>query len=141
MAKRKCKKCGRRFETDGTGDGFYSQLCRMTGFFIGGGGDTSKPGSARKAPAQEAKFSPSPKKCGEKFERVLLMFDKPPSERWEIAKNFTEEERAYAKRIARRKMMEEVRFTREWEWNGGDEEDVPQEEVDAALGESDDGSL
>lgn len=72
------------------------------------------------------------------------MFEKPAAERWAIAKDFTEEEHAYAKRLAKRQMMEEVRFMREWTWDGfADEAD----EADSGgggegmLGESDDGSI
>ena len=94
MAYRKCKKCGRRFESKGTGDCFCSELCRMTGFFIGGGGDTSKPGVAQPAEVIPKQMPVRVKKDDERFARVRLMFEKPPSERWEIAKDFTEEERA-----------------------------------------------
>ena len=142
MAYRKCKKCGRRFESKGTGDCFCSELCRITGFFIGGGGDTSKPGVAQPAEVIPKQMPVRVKKDDERFSRVRLMFEKPPSERWEIAKDFTEEERAYARRLAKRQMMEEARFTREWTWDGGaDEEDDADYEGGGTLGESDDGSI
>lgn len=142
MAYRKCKKCGRRFESKGTGDCFCSELCRITGFFIGGGGDTSKPGVAQPAEVIPKQMPVRVKKDDERFARVRLMFEKPPSERWEIAKDFTEEERAYARRLAKRQMMEDARFTREWTWDGGsDEEDDADYEGGGTLGESDDGSI
>ena len=143
MAKRKCKKCGRRFESKGAGDYFCSDLCRMTGFFMGGGGDTSKPGVAQPSAVIPTHKPIRVKKDDERFARVRLMFEKPPAERWAIAKNFTEEERSYAKHLARRQMMEEIRFTREWAWEGnGDDGDVEVfSESSGSLGESDDGTL
>ena len=117
MAYRKCKKCGRRFEHKGAGDGFCSDLCRMTGFFVGGGGDTSKPGV--KSRSGEAAPSQSPcraKKGEDQFQNVRNMFELPESERWTIARSFTDEERAYARRIAKRMLMAEDRFVREWSW-------------------------
>lgn len=141
MAKRKCKKCGRRFEPTGPDDYFCSPICRMTGFFIGGGGDTSKPGVPQ--PNIIPQLKPvRVRKDDERYARVRQMFEMPPRDRWEIAKDFTEDERAYAKRIAKRMMMEEVRFTREWDWDGGsdDAEDMSLDEG-GMLGESDDGSV
>lgn len=141
MAKRKCKRCGRRFESKGPGDCFCSPICRMTGFFIGGGGDTSKPG------VPQAHVIPQPKpvrvrKDDERYARVRQMFAMPAGERWGIAKDFTADERAYAKRISRRMMMEEVRFTREWTWDGGsDDADDSPFDGGGMLGESDDGSV
>ena len=144
MAYRKCKKCGRRFESKGPGDSFCSDLCRMTGFFMCGGGDTTKPGVP-----QPAAVIPPPKplrvkKDDERFARVRQMFEKPAAERWAIAKDFTEEEHAYAKRLAKRQMMEEVRFMREWTWDGfADEADDADSGGggEGMLGESDDGSI
>ena len=141
MAKRKCKKCGRTFESSGTGDLFCSALCRMTGFFVGGGGDTSKPGVAKRAD----ETPPKPvrvRKDDERFARVRHMFTLPPSERWAVAKDFSEEERAYAKRMARKILMDDDRFTREWDWGAGDdEEDASSYPELNTLGESDDGSV
>ena len=142
MASRKCKKCGRRFESKGPNDVFCSELCRMTGFFVGGGGDTTKPGVA-----QTSTVIPNPKpmrikKDDERFARVRLMFEKPVSERWAIAKDFTEEEHAYARRLAKRQMMEEVRFMREWTWDNYSEEGNDSGEGgESNIGESDDGSI
>lgn len=143
MAKRKCKKCGRQFESKGTGDCFCSDLCRMTGFFMGGGGDTSKPGVAKSVAVIPMHKPIRVKKDDERFARVRLMFAKPPSERWAIAKDFTEEERSYAKHLARRQMIEEARFTREWTWDGNVEEgeDYSFSDSPSSLGESDDGTL
>ena len=141
MAKRKCKKCGRQFESKGPGDCFCSQLCRMTGFFVGGGGDTSKPGVPQPAAVIPAPKPMRVKKDDERFARVRLMFEKPTEERWAIAKDFSEEERAYAKRLAKRLMMEEDRLTREWTWDGGGEEADEAAADGGMLGESDDGSI
>ena len=83
------------------------------------------------------------KKDDERFARVRLMFEKPPTERWAIAKDFNEEEKAFAKRMAKRMMMEEDRLTREWEWDGhGDEpEEMVLDSCGGGLGDSDDGSI
>lgn len=142
MAKRKCKKCGRQFESKGTGDLFCSEICRLSGFFLGGGGDTSKPGVVQSlSPIQEQK-PVRIKKDDKRFDKVRMMFEKPPSERWNIAKDFTEEERAYAKRMARRQMMEDYRFVREWAWDGiADGENEEPSAGDGFLGESDDGTI
>lgn len=138
MAKRKCKSCGRIFESKKAGDWFCSPLCKATGFFVGGGGDTCKPGGA-KPPAAPHPKPIRVKKDDERFNRVREMFDLPSSERWKIAKNFTEEEHAYAKRLERRRLMEESRIFREWDWDADSEEEAGVEE--GMLGESDDGSV
>ena len=141
MAKRKCKRCGRQFESKGAGDCFCSPICRMTGFFIGGGGDTSKPGVPQPQTIPQQK-PVRVRKDDERYARVRLMFSKPPSERWEIAKDFTDDERAYARRIAKPMLMEEARFEREWVWDGGsaDADGLPFD-GGGTLGESDDGSI
>jgi hypothetical protein len=41
--KKRCKNCGQLFDPKGPGDFFCSSLCRTTGKFVGGGGDTTKP--------------------------------------------------------------------------------------------------
>lgn len=143
MAKRKCKKCGRTFESKGTGDLYCSALCRMTGYFVGGGGDTSKPGVDRPTAEKAAPVKPMRiKKDDERFARVRRMFDLPPKDRWNVAKDFSEEERAYARRLARKQLMDDDRFTREWDWNSGDDEDdEPSFIVPSTIGDSDDGSV
>jgi len=140
MAKRKCKSCGRTFASKGAGDLFCSPLCKATGFFVGGGGDTSKPGMAKPAESILVQKPARVRKDDERFARVRLMFALPPTKRWEIAKGFSEEERAYAKRLERRRLMEEDRIFREWDWNSKDEE-AAEEEDSGMLGESDDGSI
>ena len=141
MAKRKCKKCGRKFESSGPGDCFCSPICRMSGFFIGGGGDTSKPGVSQPKVIPQAK-PVRVRKDDERYARVRQMFTMPPSERWGIAKDFSDDERAYAKRLAKRMMMEEARFTREWDWDGSSEDaDDLATDGGGMLGESDDGSV
>ena len=118
---------------------FCSPLCRATGFFVGGGGDTSKPGTAK--PGVSA---PQPKivrvrKDDERFAKVREMFSLPPAERWAIAKDLTEEEHIYAKRLERRRLMEEDRIFREWDWDSDTDEETAEDE--GVLGESDDGSV
>lgn len=142
MAKRKCKKCGRTFVAKGPGEHFCSELCRMTGFFVGGGGDTSKPGVAKQAASIPKEKPVRVKKDDERYARVRRMFSLPASERWAIAKDFSEDERSYARRIARRMLMEEDRITREWSWDSSDEEcDASADIGGGMLGESDDGSV
>lgn len=151
MAKKRCKKCGRQYEAGGeSSDGYCSALCRMAGYFIGGGGDTAKPGAAARPPEAEEK-PPSAavrptrvRKDDARFARVRLMFTLPPGERWELARGFSEEERAFARRLARREEMEAARFAREWDWDGADggadgetEEPAPSGDI----GDSDDGSV
>lgn len=143
MAKRKCRKCGNRFNSKGPGDYYCSEICRLAGFFVGGGGDTSKPGVASPTQVIPEPKPVRPKKDDARFARVRAMFDKPPRERWAIAKDFTEEEAAYARRIAKRMMYEESRFMRDIMW------DVPAEGDDGGsamflydtMGDSDDGSI
>ena len=139
MAKRKCKSCGRTFDSKGAGDFFCSPLCRATGFFVGGGGDTSKPGVAKPVRSIPQQKPVRVRKDDEKFAKVRRMFDLPPAERWKIAKDFTEEEHAYAKRLERRRLMEEDRIFREGDWNADSDEEAETDE--GTLGESDDGSV
>ena len=140
MAKqRKCKKCGRLFIPKVAGEHFCSPLCSMTGFFVGGGGDTTKPGAAKVGTANtQIVHKPAARVAAkdERYARVRKMLELPLAERWAVAKDFTADERAYAKRLARRSLMEEDRLTREWSWEVPD--DVEEGE---GIGESDDGSL
>lgn len=138
MAKRKCKSCGRTFDSKGTGDLFCSPLCKATGFFVSGGGDTSKPGAANHPERAPVAKVVRIRKDDAKFEHVRKMFTIPPENRWAIAKDFTDEERAYAKRLERRRLMEEDRIFSEWDW-GTDQEEV--EDVCGIIGDSDDGSI
>ena len=139
MAKRKCKNCGRVFVSRGAGDFFCSPLCKATGYFVGGGGDTSKPGVAKAAQSIPVQRPMRIRKDDEKFARVRHMFTLPVEKRWEIAKDFSEEEQSYAKRLERRRLMEEDRIFREWDWNADSEDETGED--DAVLGDSDDGSL
>ena len=141
MTKRKCKTCGRQFIPTKAGEQFCSMLCRTTGLFVGGGGDTRKPGATSKQVVPEAK--PIRVRAGdEKYERVRKLFTLPQSERWELAKTFTEDEQNYSRRLARRQLAEEDRLTREWTWDSDDDvEDIGDVADDGSFGDSDDGSL
>lgn len=120
---------------------FCSSTCRMTGFFVGGGGDTTKPGVPQRK-SEPVRKHPAAKPGAGGFERVKKMFSLPHSERWAIAKDFTEEERAYARRVARGQLMADDRFVREWDWNEEqDEEAASVESSIASLGDSDDGTV
>lgn len=143
MAKRKCKKCGNRFDSKGPGDYYCSEICRLTGFFVGGGGDTTKPGVVSPIQKPPVPTPIRPKKDDAKFARVRAMFEMPPSERWAIAKDFTEEERSYARRIARRMMYEESRFVRDVLWAMPAEGDDGGGQIFGydTMGDSDDGSI
>lgn len=141
--KRKCKCCGRSFTPKSKEDRFCSAVCRTTGLFVGGGGDTTKPGKAVDTSKEE---SPKPmvrvKTGDDRFARVRAMFQLPASERWAVSKTFTKEEADYARRIARRMLAEEARLTKEVSWEGGDEEEVSPVLLDSVLsGDSDDGTL
>lgn len=140
---RKCKKCGRAFEPKDSSDVFCSQICRMTGFFVGGGGDTSKPGTV-KQPTNKPKGGAAPARVNngdEKFARVREMLKLSPLERWNIAKDFTAEEQAYCRRLARRLLMEENRIERETSWNLDETEDSSYGDADEPSGDSDDGTI
>ena len=139
MAKRKCKQCGRRFESKGAGDLYCSPLCRQTGFFLGGGGNTSKP-NANGSSAEKPKPVRVRKDDG-RFERVRKVFNMPVSERWAVAKDFTDEERAYFRRLAMRQLFESDRFVREWSRDCPEDEEDAAEEVYVQPGDSDDGTL
>ncbi|MGN0130714.1 MAG: hypothetical protein ACI4CE_07500 [Methanomethylophilus alvi] len=152
--KRKCRNCGQMFVPKGTGDAFCSSLCRLTGKFVGGGGDTSKPLSYEQRKALEKKGLPIPKpnekkpkkirNGGEKFPRVVKMFSLPMSQRWELAKTFTAEEREFSRRMEKRLLMEERKMASFIDWDGDSE---PAERgsydgiVGGTLGESDDGTV
>lgn len=143
---RRCKTCGRPFTVEGRSDGFCSDLCRTTGLFLNGGGDTSKPSPYKKASHAIPRKARAAHNQGgaEKFPRVLQMLSLPPGERWSIAKTFTEEEQAYAARLAKRALMEEKRMSVECSWDDG--EDAPELGRERGLaggsiGDSDDGSI
>lgn len=154
--KRKCKNCGQLFVPKGAGDFFCSSLCRSTGKFLGGGGDTSKPMSAeqRKEMIRRGKTIPAPNpepeppkrvRNGEmKFPRVMKMFSLPLNKRWAIAKHFTAEERDFARRMAKRQLMEERKMDSYIDWDGDyDHSDGWDSEgaIFDTLGDSDDGTI
>lgn len=151
-----CRNCGRRYEPTNGDELFCSPLCRITGLFRAGGGDTTKPVSEerRKEMAKKGTAVSSPKVEKvprirtevEKYPRVMEMFRLPQGERWRLAKEFTPEEKAYAKRLAKRDLAEERRIDQICSWDGAaDEGEVRLERFagisEGSLGESDDGSI
>ena len=141
--KRKCKCCGRTFTPKEKADRFCSDVCRTTGLFVGGGGDTTKPGKvAETSKAEAPKPTERVKGMDERYARVRAMFQLPVGERWAVAKTFTKEESEYARRIARRMLAEEDRLTREVSWDVGEEEEVPVQLIESIeAADSDDGTL
>ena len=154
----KCKNCGRMFEPKVSGEQFCSSLCRVTGKFIGGGGDTSKPLNEEQRKALEKKrekgLVPPSKKVEEKpkkirngdakHPRVAAMFALPVEKRWKIAKDFTAEEKEYARRVMKRMLSDEKKMDAVAEWDGSSESEVSSsyEGISGGhLGESDDGSV
>lgn len=131
----------------------------MTGKFRAGGGDTTKPISeerrkemARKgivavtetAASRRAERMPRIKGEAQKYPRVAEMFRLPVGERWAVAKDFTAEEAAYARRLAKRALSEEKRMDEICSWDGcGDETPIERYSgiSGGSLGESDDGSV
>ena len=148
LKKRRCKTCGCSFVPKDRGERFCSPVCKTAGLFLGGGGDTSKPGStAFSENADKTKVAQKRiKSDDEKFAKVRAMFQLPVSERYEIAKDFTKEEADYARRIARRMMAEDDRISREISWTGDFDDEASAEEPgetfwDNSISESDDGSI
>ena len=152
--RRKCKTCGNSFEPKGPEDQFCSALCRTTGCFVGGGGDTSKPISPEMRKVMEKKksaSSPKPEKPrkirngAEKYPRVHYMFTLPVGERLAVSSQFTSEEAEYSRRLARKMLMEERRLDDEIEWDSSSDEkeaSTSYEGLDGGrLGESDDGTV
>lgn len=141
MGKRKCKTCGNLFEPKNPNDRYCSSLCRTAGCFIGGGGDTSKPNTeVRRIKPKEKKQI---KTVGKDYPRVWRMMELPPSERWSVSKDFTEEERAFAKKLAKRSLMDDriVQCISDWDWGEEEDENAPAPSELDKLGESDDGSV
>lgn len=152
--KRKCRVCGQLFVPKSPGEPYCSSLCRTTGKFLGGGGDTTKPLNYEQRKALEKKGLPIPKPAEakpkkirngrEKFPRVVQMFALPVGERWAVAKTFSPEEREFGKRYAKRMLMEERKMDAFIEWDG-DEEPAEAACYDGmsggTLGESDDGTV
>lgn len=132
--KRRCKVCGRPFV--GAGE-FCSEICKTTGVFVGGGGDTSKPNSTIKV------VKVKPQKIGiseEQKEKVRAVFDLPLEERWNKIKVLSPEERAYAKRVAYKMLKEEQMIESLTDWDIG-ESSEGEEETSEDIGDSDDGSI
>ena len=145
--KRKCRNCGRLFDPKGKDELFCSSLCRTTGLFVGGGGDTSKPsadGTSKKGveskKIRQHKESHKVNKRGSdsKFPRVKELFELPLEKRWNFAKTFSEDEMAYARRIASRMLNEDRLIDELCLWEIPDSETVDDGEN---YGDSDDGSI
>lgn len=140
--KRKCKCCGRVFEPKDKDEKFCSMVCRTTGLFVGGGGDTTKPGAVKVEKEEPKAASPRIKAGDERFARVREMFNLPPSERYAISKTFTKEEVEYARRIAKRQLAEEERIRREISWESDDDSETMGSYDGGVLSEdSDDGTI
>ena len=154
--KKRCKNCGQLFDPKGPGDFFCSSLCRTTGKFVGGGGDTTKPMSEeqRKEMIRRGKLIPQKilfalhfedeiRNGGEKYPRVAEMFRLPLEKRWELAKTFTAEEQEYCRRVMKRMLMEERKISSIVDWDSEAEPGLGSYEGIAGgmLGESDDGTV
>ena len=150
---RKCKCCGALFTPKGAGDCFCSGLCRTSSLFVSGGGDTSKPMSPERKKALEKAGkkaeAASQKKvvkrykadAAARFPRVVEMLSIPKEHRWKVAKNFTEEEREYARSLAQKELAEERRFVEIASWDGAGDETEEYGEVGEDIGDSDDGTV
>lgn len=146
---RKCRNCGRTFQPKEPGDVFCSSLCRATGKFMGGGGDTSKPMNPEQKRAMERKGKRITAEEGEekgakaalKYPHVVRMFDLPMDKRWAVAKKFTPEEAAYARRIMKRKLIEERKLSMCCDWCGEEWETEGGNADGDSLGDSDDGTI
>lgn len=142
MGKIKCKTCGNLFDPKGPNDRYCSSLCRTAGCFIGGGGDTRKPNSEITV-QKSLKQRRTVKTTKSEYPRVLAMMELPPKDRWMVSKDFTEEERVFARRLAKKSLLDERVIDCISDWNGGDEEDedcIPHE-YGESIGDSDDGSV
>lgn len=138
MGKRRCKTCGNLYDPKGPGDMYCSELCRTAGCFIGGGGDTTKPNSEIKTKIRVV--HKAVKTAGKEFPRVMEMLELPLQERWRIAKDFTEDEMAYCRKLAKKSLNEDRIASCISEWDEGEDEENIQE-ADSQVGESDDGSV
>jgi len=143
--KRKCRNCGRLFDSRNENEQYCSVLCRTTALFVGGGGDQRKPagdmGSKKYKP--ETSKASDKKVCkrgsDSKYPRVKELFTIPIEKRWEVAKTFNPDEMAYARRLANRMLNEEKMIDELSTWEKSGESEVLPEE--STLGESDDGSI
>ena len=149
---RRCKCCGALFTPKGAGDHFCSGLCRTSGLFVSGGGDTSKPLSPERKKMLEKSGGAQkdiPKKpakryradAAEKYPRVVAMLALLREDRWRVAKNFSEEEREYARSLAQKELSEERRFMEIASWDGTGDEAEEYGEVVEDIGDSDDGTI
>lgn len=152
--KKVCKGCGRMFETETANEVYCSSLCRTTGKFMGGGGDTKKPippemRSLYKKKAREAGVGGKAlgkrkiRNGEEKYPRVVEMFNLPQDQRWALAKTFSEEEHEYMVRKAKKLILEEKKLDAMCSWE--EPEDMSRGAYEGitggSIGESDDGSI
>lgn len=133
---RKCKLCGREFVPQKAGDRYCPGVCSLTAGLI--------PTPSEKKPAASSGGGWAAKEA--KFPRVMEMFALPKNDgrRWEIAKDFTEEEREFARKYAKRQMALEnmIDYNCACGGYGGEDEDDDSRTFDHnSLGDSDDGSI
>ena len=142
MGRKKCSVCGRIFDAEEGDDEYCSEVCRKTGCFLNGGGDTSKPNVQEVKTVQKRAHIHPVKVDSSKYPRVQAMFEKPIHERWEHARNFTEEEQKIARKMAMKELREDMIIIR---MSNIDEEEAEEYEGEAEdptlIGESDDGSI
>lgn len=152
-----CKGCGRRFQGGGAGGGFCSAVCALSGGFVAGKGDTSKPSTEYKAKKPRKPRVEEPRKAADTrgvplrisaadHPRVLEMFSLPESERAALSATFTPEERECARRIGRRMLEADRRMDAAIDWDCGEGlegESASSSRAESCdrLGDSDDGSV
>ena len=156
MKQRKCKSCGRLFFPKNQ-EWFCSTVCSITGNFVSGGGDTSKPLSKERQqmlssrmraniPQKNSQPRKSVRICNgkDKYPRVHYMFSLPIEKRWDVAKQFTDEEYEYYKRLVKSKQREEYKLDMIIDWDrgaSGHEEVCYEDLIGGSLGASDDGTI
>ena len=116
-------------------------LCRTTALFVGGGGDQRKPNSTIgevRIRREEEDTKKSKRGSDIKYPRVKELFELPIDERWKLAKTFSQNEMAYARRIQKRMMNEDNLIDELYTW---ELTDPSQESSNEMIGESDDGSI
>lgn len=111
MAKQKtviCRLCGRKFIPTTKGEKYCPGVCAMTADMI----RPMQPAGRRRTPAavhtDEPKAKPRPEEAA--FPRVMAMFAAPIEERWKMARDFTEAEAEFSRKMQRRMLAEEKRL-------------------------------